>query len=57
MLCEKKGAHAGDINCVRWNPKEPDLLASCGDDNMVRIWRVAQVEPPTNKESANGQSV
>jgi len=40
MICEKKGAHSGDVNCVRWNPVEPSLLASCGDDHIVRIWKL-----------------
>ncbi len=33
------GSLASDVNCVRWNPKEAGLLASCGDDRVVRIWR------------------
>ena len=33
-------AHASDVNCVRWSPAEADLLASCGDDALVRLWRV-----------------
>lgn len=33
-----EGAHEADVNCVRWNPAEPRLLASCGDDGMVKLW-------------------
>lgn len=32
-------AHAGDVNCVRWNPRRPHLLASAGDDQLVKVWR------------------
>lgn len=42
LLCEKTQAHSSDINCVRWCPTDPTLLASCGDDNAVRIWQVAR---------------
>eukprot|EP01138_Halocafeteria_seosinensis_P006650 gb/GECG01006798.1/.p1 GENE.gb/GECG01006798.1/~~gb/GECG01006798.1/.p1 ORF type:complete len:374 (+),score=50.33 gb/GECG01006798.1/:1-1122(+) len=35
----KENAHDGDINCVRWSPVLPHLLASAGDDCEVRIWR------------------
>ena len=40
VVLEHPQAHQGDINCVRWNPKVPGLLASCGDDGVVRIWRM-----------------
>lgn len=33
-------AHAQDVNCVRWNPKIGGLLASCGDDGLVKIWQM-----------------
>ncbi|XP_007905631.1 probable cytosolic iron-sulfur protein assembly protein ciao1 [Callorhinchus milii] len=32
-------AHAQDVNCVAWNPKQPGLLASCSDDGDIAIWR------------------
>ena len=40
MVAEVKQAHAGDVNCVRWHPSSPGLLATCGDDGRVNIWRV-----------------
>jgi WD40 repeat protein len=33
-------AHAADANAVRWHPRGGGLLASAGDDNCVRIWRL-----------------
>ena len=32
-------AHPTDVNCVRWHPKDPSLLASAGDDGCIRLWR------------------
>jgi len=31
-------AHNNDINCVSWNPTDPNLLISCGDDNTIKLW-------------------
>ncbi|KAJ1989907.1 Cytosolic iron-sulfur protein assembly protein [Dimargaris cristalligena] len=35
-----------DINCVQWNPSPDyaDILASAGDDGVIRIWQVTDVE-------------
>lgn len=37
-------AHTGDVNRVAWHPTESNLLASCGDDGMVRIWRYNEAD-------------
>jgi len=34
-----KMAHSGDVNCVRWHPRDGNRLASVGDDGLVKIWR------------------
>ena len=34
-LCEIDNAHNGDVNCVRW---KNNLIASCGDDGLIKIW-------------------
>lgn len=33
-------AHAGDVNSVAWHPVEGRVLASAGDDGVVRVWRL-----------------
>ncbi|CAM9660728.1 unnamed protein product [Ectocarpus sp. 4 AP-2014] len=35
---EVKNAHAGDVNCVRWKPSGRGILATGGDDELVRVW-------------------
>jgi len=34
--------HAGDVNCVRWNPNPAfaHVLASCGDEGLIKIWHL-----------------
>lgn len=41
-LLHVPNAHEGDVNCVRWHPKDCSLLASAGDDGVVRLWKVRQ---------------
>lgn len=32
-------AHSGCVNAVAWHPVDETVLASCGDDGLVRIWK------------------
>ncbi|XP_065068957.1 probable cytosolic iron-sulfur protein assembly protein CIAO1 homolog [Rhopilema esculentum] len=36
-------AHSQDINCVKWNPKDSSLLASCSDDCTIKLWKVTSI--------------
>ena len=40
MAVEQRDAHSGDVNCVRWAPNDPTLLASVGDDGLLKMWRL-----------------
>lgn len=40
QVASVEGAHAADINCVRWHPKEKGLLATASDDNAIKLWRL-----------------
>lgn len=40
LAAQRRQAHAGDVNCVRWHPRDDGLLASAGDDGAVRLWRL-----------------
>jgi len=40
-VMRQEGAHQGDVNCVRWHPREAGLLVSTGDDGRVITWVVA----------------
>jgi WD40 repeat protein len=38
---KKENAHDADVNCVRFRPStESVMFATCGDDNVIRIWEV-----------------
>lgn len=35
-------AHHGDVNCVAFHPSKPDILASVGDDCVIRVWKILE---------------
>lgn len=42
LICSNEKAHSQDVNAVTWNPVIPGLLASCGDDGLVKLWQFQQ---------------
>jgi WD40 repeat protein len=43
FLTHKIDAHDQDCNCVDWNPKTPNLLASCSDDGTIKLWNFNEI--------------
>ena len=37
LVAKLKGAHAPRCNSVSWNPTDPRMIASCGDDGLVKM--------------------
>ncbi|GAQ77650.1 Transducin [Klebsormidium nitens] len=55
QVAKKEKAHSTDVNCVRWHPTDPRLLASASDDMCVKIWELrGRSESFPNGGSANG---
>lgn len=42
FLYKLDNAHDNDVNCVRWNPQKYNLLASSGDDGLIKIWSLIE---------------
>ena len=43
LAARRQQAHSADVNCVRWHPTDPVLLASAGDDGCIRLWRYNKI--------------
>ena len=39
LECVAADAHDGDVNCIKWHPRDGRCLVSCGDDGAVKLWR------------------
>lgn len=33
-------AHENDVNCVCFHPQNAQLLASCADDGLIKLWHI-----------------
>jgi len=39
LVDTRRQSHEEDVNAVVWNPKKDGLMASVGDDGLVKLWR------------------
>lgn len=38
FMVKKMSGHEPRTNCAVWNPRDPCMFASCGDDGKIKIW-------------------
>ncbi|ELQ38205.1 WD repeat protein 26 [Pyricularia oryzae Y34] len=53
LIC-RLHAHHPRCNAVRWNPKDPCMFATCGDDGKIKIW--GNSEHNLRSHSPNGSA-
>ncbi|EDV25063.1 uncharacterized protein TRIADDRAFT_25870 [Trichoplax adhaerens] len=50
MLCSIMSEHKKTITSIAWNPRDPDIIASCSTDRTLYIWNVASKSIVANVE-------
>ncbi|PHH71751.1 hypothetical protein CDD80_5011 [Ophiocordyceps camponoti-rufipedis] len=59
LAVERLEGHLPRCNSVCWNPTDPCMLASCGDDGVVRIWtnkaKVLELRASQSQPKSNGR--
>lgn len=53
VIATSNRAHTGDVNKVAWHPENTNILASCGDDGLIRIWNLQQKVADVNDPSTS----
>ncbi|KAI9731947.1 MAG: hypothetical protein M1834_004398 [Cirrosporium novae-zelandiae] len=56
LVVSLDGHSPGCVNAVAWNPKDPRMFASAGDDGKVRIWTNRDGPVVKRKLNSNGIS-
>ncbi|ODV88979.1 hypothetical protein CANCADRAFT_132560 [Tortispora caseinolytica NRRL Y-17796] len=56
-LIDTLPGHVGTVNCVAWNPKDPEMFASAGDDHVIRIWEPKSRLLGDSEKLSNGNAI